>query len=103
MDDLGADREVIWPIVKRFADYDLTDLRATGTRGHVFGKTANLAYCVAPNHLKWEASFQECQPNALGPLGTLDGTLAGILGMKRTHKPRALDPLGSLEPSGLPI
>ena len=53
--------------------------------------------------LKWEASFQECQPTALGPLGTLDGLLAGILGMKRTQKPTALDPLGSLEPSGLPI
>jgi hypothetical protein len=28
-----------------------------------------------PIRLKWEASFQECQPIALGPLGTLDGTL----------------------------
>ena len=41
--------------------------------------------------------------NCARPLGTLDGLLAGILGMTRTHKPRALDPLGSLEPSGLPI
>ena len=34
-----------------------------------------------------------------GDLGGLDGEL----GLKRIHMPRALDPLGSLEPSGLPI
>jgi hypothetical protein len=55
---------------------------------------------VALNHLKkWEASCQECQPIALGPLGTLDG----ILRLKRITIPSALDPLGSLAPSGLPI
>jgi hypothetical protein len=38
-------------------------------------ETANLAYSFAPGHLKWEASFLGCQPIALGPLGTLDGTV----------------------------
>jgi hypothetical protein len=38
-----------------------------------------------------------------GILGTLDGLVAGNLGIKRTHNPRAFDPLGSLESSGLPI
>jgi hypothetical protein len=28
---------------------------------------------------KWEASFQECQPTALGTVGTLVGTLDGTL------------------------
>jgi hypothetical protein len=31
------------------------------------------------------------------------GLLAGIHGTKRIHMPRALDPLGSIEPSGLPF
>ena len=58
--------------------------------------------------LKWEASFQGRPPTALGDLGGLDGGLdGGIKGVAETQVagqaswPR--HPLGSLEPSGLPM
>src|SRR5262249_17807384 len=50
----------------------------------------------------WEASWQECQPNALGTLGTLDGLLGGLVRIKRIHMARALDSLWPLGPSGRP-
>jgi hypothetical protein len=53
-----------------------------------------LAYFVEPNHLKWEASFQECQPIALGTLGTLVGTLDGTLGAAGAKD--SIKPIGTL-------
>jgi hypothetical protein len=57
---------------------------------------------VSPNRLFLILRNGKPAAKAAKSSGHLD-LLAGLDGMKRIHMHGALDPLGSLEPSGLPI
>jgi hypothetical protein len=65
----------------------------------MFGKNCQSGIFVEPNLLKWEASCQGRPPNHVAVLAAL----MAIIIRKASTMLTAQDPLGSLEPSGLPI
>jgi hypothetical protein len=61
----------------------------TGPPFHViWKKNAERGNSLAPKHQKWKASFQECQPTALGPLGTLDENVGFFVFFPRLGSPK---------------
>jgi hypothetical protein len=75
--DHTANSATQWRIVKSLSGADLTDLFAKPpAKGPLdISNSLGLNHRNEKQGSQWEVNFQECQPNALGPFGTLDGTL----------------------------